>query len=65
MKGGFEHEGRGARGEGVGAYTHAECAAKVVEDDPGAGIARVVHGRGGVELRSTRKLLHYQARVDA
>jgi hypothetical protein len=27
-----------------GTYTHAKSTAKVIENDPGAGVARVIHG---------------------
>ena len=28
-------------------YSHAESTAKVIENDPGAGVASVIHGGGG------------------
>ena len=39
-------DGGGNWGGGEDAYAHAEGSAKVIEDDPGAGIALVVHREG-------------------
>ena len=44
---GVYRSGRRGLGRGRDTYSHAESTAKVIENDPGAGVASVIHGGGG------------------